>query len=181
MDDSAAIRVFVPYDALDYAISSQAVMRGLLLNLVVGAVGMYAALEGYRVYLGLEVNWYGLGAVTLFCFMFYGLITSRRYLAWQIRRSSAHIKPEDLATTWEIDGASLRYSSVASSGTFDWTSVLKVVRIPEGFLIVPRKGMAFWLPKARFESAGAQESFAELCRGKCRTYKDKSSSFFPTA
>lgn len=156
-------------------------MRGLLLYMVLGAVGMYAALEGYQVYLGQEINWYGLCSVTLFCFVFYGFITSRRYLAWQTQRSSAHIKPEDLATTWEIDGASLRYASVASSGTFDWSAVLKVVRIPEGFLVVPRKGMAYWLPLSRFESAAAQEAFAEVAHRKCRTFKDKSSSFFPTA
>lgn len=156
-------------------------MRGLLLYMVLGAVGMYAALEGYRVYLGQEVEWYGLCSVALFCFLLYGIITSRRYLAWQIRRSSSHIRPEDLETTWEIDGAGLRYSSVANSGKYDWSAVLKVVRIPEGFLVLPRKGMAYWLPNARFESAAVQEAFSEVARAKCRSFKDKSSSFFPMA
>lgn len=177
--DAFPIRVVVPFDPLKYAVGSQAIMRGALRPGFLGAIVMYGALEGYTFHRDGEFSWYGLLGMVVFLILCYFTITSRRFLAWQLRRSYIHVPPENMNTTWEIDSSGLRYASISNTGNMGWTSIDKIVRIPEGYMIVAAGNIANWLPNEGFESEAARESFGELARVKSRSYRDRSGYYFP--
>jgi hypothetical protein len=85
-------------------------------------------------------------------------------------RRFRHTQALDRLVTWEITDEQLTVKSDLASMTLRWNALIRVVRLPDGFLLGTDPGFFQWLPTHAFHEPPDIERFAELAKSKVRRY-----------
>jgi len=111
-------------------------------------------------------------AFPLFALAF-GFLASPLFLRRALRKSYAQKPDRDLVVTYEISAERLAVKSEVASSEMLWRTILRVHRVPQGFLLYPTDHMFHWLPITGFRDAADVERLAQLAKSNVQDYSQK--------
>ena len=76
----------------------------------------------------------------------------------------------DKIVTWEISADRLTLKTDLATTDMTWGALVRVIRVPDGFLLSPNPGQFQWLPSHSFHNPADIERFAELAKSRARKY-----------
>ena len=75
-----------------------------------------------------------------------------------------------MVVSWEFHPDYISTKTEASSSTFEWRMISRVLQATEGFLIYPNERIFHWLPIHAFCGAEDVESFTQLAKSKVQNF-----------
>jgi YcxB-like protein len=133
-----------------------ALIGGLIL--LSGVVNLYMRPSGWPAFLFTA-------AVSAFFFSmpFFARLTALKLYAQKPDR--------DMEVTWHISDERVTSKTELASSENSWAFFLRVLRLPEGFLLYPNDRIFHWLPLHAFCDPRDVERFAELAKAKAKEYR----------
>jgi hypothetical protein len=111
------------------------------------------------------------GILGLFC-----LVAAATFLAVPLfvrRMTLRHYakRPDrDMVITWEFYPDRVTSKTEASSSTFEWRLISRLLQAREGFLLYPNDRVFHWLPAHAFRGTADVEAFAQLAKSKVQDF-----------
>ena len=75
-----------------------------------------------------------------------------------------------LVVNWEFYSDHISTKTEASSSTFEWRMISRVLQATEGFLLYPNDRIFHWLPTHAFREAANVEAFTQLAKSRVQNY-----------
>jgi hypothetical protein len=109
------------------------------------------------------------------CFIFLALPFALRLLQGFVVRHRFQDNPQrDQLMSWDVTADQITVSNHLVRTECKWDSVVKVVRVGDGFLVSTQTAMFQWLPFHAFHDPADAQRFADLAKSKVKNYRDRS-------
>jgi hypothetical protein len=79
----------------------------------------------------------------------------------------------DMLVSWEFHPNHVICKSDASSDTFQWRSISRVLQTPQGFLLYWNEQLCRWVPARAFGSAADTEAFVQLAKANAQVFEQR--------
>ena len=83
--------------------------------------------------------------------------------------------PQEVLSRVQVHWSISADRAVAESGTkreeFEWSSIRRMIRTPDGFLFWPNDALERWLPESALAHSEAVEDFLRIVESKVRNYE----------